>query len=261
MSLSDTISDYRWRFNEYASNVIEERQQQLKRGAGACAVLLLLGGGVYWWTSVRFHQPPSIFDAPVDDVFGYLSMADFSKLPLEERLAFLLSLADRFRNFSQGDSAAAAAFLAGLAGPAREQATQNVRLLAKDILAQGAAGYFDVPESERGNYIDSWLLRWMKTGERAAKGEEGAKNEETDEERLKDLKENAKRGEQRRGERGAGAGGGGESGATNPLPTLTTDGATRFLDFWGSDVESASTPREQGQIVRFLGDVRKRMLQ
>jgi hypothetical protein len=32
----------------------------------------------------------------------------------------------------------------------------------------------------------------------------------------------------------------------------------RFLDFWASDVEKASTPVEQGQIVRFLGDVRKR---
>ena len=35
------------------------------------------------------------------------------------------------------------------------------------------------------------------------------------------------------------------------------DGAMRFLDFWASDVEKASSPKEQGQIVRFLGDVRK----
>jgi hypothetical protein len=42
------------------------------------------------------------------------------------------------------------------------------------------------------------------------------------------------------------------------MPSLTEDGAMRFLDFWESDVEKASTPKEQGQIVRFLGDVRKR---
>ena len=257
MSITDTIADFRWRMNERVAELWTERRQQIGRGASVCAVLLLLGGGVYWWTNVRFRSPPSIFDSPVDDVFGYLSMADFSKLPLEERLAYLLSLADRFRNFSQGDSAAAAAFLAGLAGPAREQATQNVRLLAKDILAQGASGYFDVPESERGKYIDNWLVRWMKTGEKITKGKEG---EESDDERLKDIKDDAKRGETRRNERMSGGGAGGDS-TTNPMPSLTSDGATRFLDFWGSDVESASTPREQGQIVRFLGDVRKRVLQ
>ena len=42
------------------------------------------------------------------------------------------------------------------------------------------------------------------------------------------------------------------------MPSLTDDGAMRFLDFWASDVEQASSPKEQGQIVRFLGDVRKR---
>jgi hypothetical protein len=43
----------------------------------------------------------------------------------------------------------------------------------------------------------------------------------------------------------------------NELPSLTEGGAMRFLDFWASDVEKASSPKEQGQIVRFLGDVRK----
>ena len=52
-----------------------------------------------------------------------------------------------------------------------------------------------------------------------------------------------------------------ERSANRPMdrmPSLTEDGAMRFLDFWESDVEQASTPKEQGQIVRFLGDVRKR---
>ena len=43
----------------------------------------------------------------------------------------------------------------------------------------------------------------------------------------------------------------------NEMPSLTEGGAMRFLDFWASDVEKASSPKEQGQIVRFLGDVRK----
>ncbi len=257
MSLTDTLAEYRIRLNEGALDFFDEHRRRIRVAATACAILLAVGGGVYWWTNVRFRPPPSIFDSPVDDVFGYLSLSDFSKLPLDERLEFLLSLADRFRNFSQGDSAAAAAFLAGLAGPAREQATQNVRLLAKDILAQGASGYFELPEAQRGKYIDEWLLKWMKTGERITTGKE---REGSDDERLKDLKDDAKRGEARRTER-FGGGGDGEGPSTNTMPSLSGEGATRFLDFWGSDVESASTPREQGQIVRFLGDVRKRVLQ
>jgi hypothetical protein len=39
--------------------------------------------------------------------------------------------------------------------------------------------------------------------------------------------------------------------------SLSLPVAMRFLDFWASDVEKASSPKEQGQIVRFLGDVRK----
>jgi hypothetical protein len=145
---------------------------------------------------------------------------------------------------SQSDSATMAAFLAGLAGPAREQATQNARLLAKDILAQGANDYFSLPESERGKFIDDWMVKWLKTGERIATGEESDK---PDDERLKDMKEQGERGRERAANR-----------SPDRMPSLTEDGAMRFLDFWASDVEKASSPKEQGQIVRFLGDVRKR---
>jgi hypothetical protein len=137
-----------------------------------------------------------------------------------------------------------AAFLAGLSGPAREQATQNARVLAKDILAQGAADYFKVAEKDRGKYIDDWMVRWLKTGERIATGKD---SEKPDDERLEDIRREGDRGRERAAERPA-----------DRMPSLTEDGAMRFLDFWASDVEKASTPVEQGQIVRFLGDVRKR---
>jgi len=117
-------------------------------------------------------------------------------------------------------------------------------VLAKDVLAQGADEYFRVPEKDRGRYIDEWMVRWLKTGERIATGKE---SERTDEEMLADIREQGDRGRQRAAERPA-----------DRLPSLTEGGAMRFLDFWASDVEKASSPREQGQIVRFLGDVRKR---
>jgi hypothetical protein len=177
-------------------------------------------------------------------VLGYFALDDFSQLPVEERIRFLRELADRFRGMDQAESATMAAFLAGLAGPAREQATQNARVLAKDILAQGADDYFKLPEKERGKFIDDWMVKWIKTGERIATGRDSDK---PDEERLADIRAEGARGRERAANR-----------SSDRMPSLTEDGAMRFLDFWASDVEKASTPKEQGQIVRFLGDVRKR---
>ena len=88
------------------------------------------------------------------------------------------------------------------------------------------------------------MVKWLKTGERIATGKD---SEKPDDERLDDIRREGERGRERAAERPA-----------DRMPSLTEDGAMRFLDFWASDVEKASTPVEQGQIVRFLGDVRKR---
>jgi len=244
MSILENITELRDRADDVLREAWEHRRRQVFGALGGLALAALAGYGVYWWIEVRFRPPPSIFDSPVDDVLGYFALDDFSQLPVEERIRFLRDLADRFRGMSQSDSATMAAFLAGLAGPAREQATQNARLLAKDILAQGANDYFSLPESERGKFIDDWMVKWLKTGERIATGEESDK---PDDERLKDMKEQGERGRERAANR-----------SPDRMPSLTEDGAMRFLDFWASDVEKASSPKEQGQIVRFLGDVRKR---
>ncbi|MEY4118914.1 MAG: hypothetical protein RLZZ116_2242 [Planctomycetota bacterium] len=244
MSLIETLADTRDRLDSAIADAWENKRREI--GLALCGLALagVIGYGVYWWVEVRFRPPPSIFDSPVDDVLGYFALDDFSKLPVEERIRFLRDLADRFRGMSQSDSATMAAFLAGLAGPAREQATQNARILAKDILAQGADEYFRIPEKDRGKFIDDWMVKWMKTGERIATGKE---SEKPDDQRLADMKDQGERGRERMAERPA-----------NELPSLTEGGAMRFLDFWASDVEKASSPKEQGQIVRFLGDVRKR---
>ncbi|MFM2163798.1 MAG: hypothetical protein RL325_235 [Planctomycetota bacterium] len=244
MSLLERMLDARDRLDAAIVEAWESRRREIALGGAGIAACALLGLGGYWWLEVRFRPPPSIFDSPVDDVLGYFALDDFSQLPIEERIRFLRELADRFRGMSQADSATMAAFLAGLSGPAREQATQNARVLAKDVLAQGADEYFKVPEKDRGKYIDEWLVRWLKTGERIATGKE---SERTDDEMLADIREQGERGRQRAAER-----------PSDRMPSLTEGGAMRFLDFWASDVEKASSPKEQGQIVRFLGDVRKR---
>ena len=43
------------------------------------------------------------------------------------------------------------------------------------------------------------------------------------------------------------------------IPDLTAVSAVRFMDFWSSEVESTASPREQGQIVSFMTDLRKHL--
>lgn len=214
--------------------------------AAACAVTACVVVGVagWWWVAASVRRPPSIFDVPVDDALGYLALKDFSKLPVDERVRFMLDFAQRFRGMQPGESAAAAAFLAGLSGPAREQLRTNVRDLMKDVLAEGAAGYLSLPEAERGKYIDQWIVRWQRNAELGLAGKDSGKS---DEERLKDMRDQGERAEKRR-ERFAGGG------------ALTDRGVSGFLDLWQGEVEPSSSPREQGQISRFLDDVRSRMI-
>ncbi len=230
------LDDLRWRLRR-----IEPRQWA--SGAVALLSVLLVGAAVWWWMAVRVRKPPSIFDSPVDDTLGYLALKDFSRLPVDQRVQFMLDFAKRFRGMQPGESAAAASFLAGLAGPAREQLRENVRDLMKDVLAEGAEGYMALPENQRGPYIDAWLVKWQRTAEI---GLAGKPSDKTDEQRLADMRGEGRRGEARR-ERFAGGG------------TITDRGVAGFLDLWQGEVEPASSPREQGQIVRFLDDVRTRM--
>ncbi|MFO0873125.1 MAG: hypothetical protein U0575_04030 [Phycisphaerales bacterium] len=221
------------------ADLLDRHRRRVVAVAAALAVAGLVGGGAYWWFVVRWKPPPSIFDSPVDDAMGYLALDDFSKLPMKERVRFLMEFADRFRGLEQNESMVLAGFLAGLSGPARETLRQNVRVLAKDILADGANRYLAITdENEKKKFLDDWLVEWMRTGERMATGEEGKKS---DRQQLADIKEDGRREAERR--------------PRNPIK-MDGDRARRFLDFWQSDVEQASTPKEQGQIVRFLTDLR-----
>ncbi len=227
-------------FHELKYLLRERRDQWLRIGA-TLAVLALVVFGAWWWFSIRWRPPPSIFDTPVDDVLGYLAMDDFNELPLDERMRFLLELSDRFRGMESSDSAAMAGFFAGLTGPVRKQMTQNVRILARDILVQGASGYFAASPSDQGKYIDAWVVNWTKMAEKLTRGEE---SERTDEERLKRIQSQSDREEERLKE--------------NTIPSLGEDGALGFMSIWQKEIEVTANPKQQGQVARFLDDVRKR---
>ncbi len=217
------------------------RGQQVARIGAGTVVVLLLAVGVWWWMEVRWKPPPSIFDTPVDDVFGYLAMDDFNQLSLEERMKFLLELSERFRGMESSDSAAMAGFFAGVTGPVRKQLTQNARILARDILVQGASGYFESSQRDQGKYIDDWVLNWLKMGEKLTTGKE---RDRTDKERLERIRSGAARDEKRM--------------ADQTIPSLDEDGALGFMSLWQKEVEVTASPKQQAQVARFLEDVRKR---
>ena len=234
--LSDRIDSWRW--------TLEQRLDGRERAIGAVAAGLLavavVGGGAWWWLAGRWTPPPSIFDSPVDDVLGYLAMDDFSRLSVEERMRYLAEFADRFRGFGQEDSAAAAAFMAGVTGPTRETLRQNARTLAKDVLLDGARGYFATAEADRARYLDDWLAGWQRRAEEMVRGEARPLDDAA---RAKEIRAQAQDDMAR--DR--------DPDRMGPLDARNT---ARFLGFWQSDVESASTPREQGQIIRFMEDLR-----
>ena len=234
-SVSETFEDL--------TELLSERRKEFLSGLGVVLLCAAVAFFMWWWYVVRWQAPPSIFGSPVQNVLGYLAMDDFSQLPLEERVRFLMEFSDRFRDMEQSESATMAAFLAGISGPVRETATNNVRVLAKDILMDGASDYVNLPFSERSEFLDDWVVRWTKVGERMALGEE---REKTDEERVSEMKSQAERDSTRELDE-------------SRIPDLTAVSAVRFMDFWAQDVESTASPREQGQIVVFMTDLRKHL--
>jgi len=221
-----------------------DHRDRILRAAAAMAVAALLVSVGWWWFAVRWRPPPSIFDSPVDNVLGYFTTPDFNRLSVEERVKYVQDFVSRFRGMNQQDSVMAAAFLAGVTGKVREQLTQNVRILAKDILAQGAEKFVNLPDADRGAFIDKWVADWFRLAETTATGKESSR---TDAEIVEGARAEARRGEERQRERMKGR-------------QLTDRGADRFLGFWQSEVEPASNPREQAQISRFMDAVRTRMI-
>ncbi len=220
--------------------LISGRERTVATASIATVVGVLLVLIVIWWMGSRWRPPPSIFDSPVDDVLGYLALDDFNSLSLEERMRYLTEFAGRFQGFAQEESASAAAFLAGITGPTREQMRQNARILVKDVLLEGAEGYFAVSEADRGKFLDEWMAGWQRKAEEMI-GQGG--DARSDDERAAEIRADAREDMTRERD-------------TDRIPDLDGKAAERFIGFWQSDVDSASTPREQGQIIRFLDDLR-----
>ena len=101
---------------------IAERRGRLAAWSASAILAGAVAAGAWWWVSARWRPPPSIFDSPVDSVLSYFTTDDFNRLTVAERVKYVQEFIGRFRGMSQQDSAAAAAFLAGVTGKVRQVA-------------------------------------------------------------------------------------------------------------------------------------------
>lgn len=201
-------------------------------------ILAITAGVIVLVRLMPVRRPVSIFDAPVDHLFGYMSEEEFNRLALEERLGILRDVMARFSGANADDASAASAFLAGLTGPAMERLANNARLLGRDVLLEGADGWLALPEPERDAYIDQWVVRWIRFANEAR----GRPTNRTDQEVLDRASRQANRDRQR-------------------VPEVTASMAQEVIDFWRQDIEPVASPMQQAKLFQFLPAVRDRLLE
>jgi hypothetical protein len=201
-------------------------------------IIIAIAAGIWLGLDRIPRKPPSIFDTAVDDVFSYLAEEDFSKLSIEERMKFLADLMQRFKSFSQADSAVASAFFAGLTGPTSERMMNNARVLGKDVLVEGAQQFLTLTdEKDRDAFIDAWLIKWVRFADGATGEVKGMSD--------KEILDRFTRQGRRDLERGI---------------EIDADMAQQVVDFWERDIGSVASPREQSQIYQFLPAIRQRLV-
>ena len=160
------------------------------RWGGAAAGLALAVGAFF---ALRPVPQPDYDTAAIDEVFNYTLLTDeFNNLPVEERLKLISQLVTRLRNLDGQGSVLLAAFASGIAGSARQQVEQNVSRLMVDSWDKYAKDYDKVPEDQRGEFLDGAMVSYMEMMEAVA----GQTSEKPAAERLKEIKQQAKRDQQ-----------------------------------------------------------------
>lgn len=169
------------------------RRPRMVRNMRIAGAIIVVCAGVGGYFAFRPVPQPDYLDAGMDEILDYtLLTEEFNKLPLKERLALVGQLVQRLKGMDSGDSALMAAFAAGIAGSARDQLMSNVSHLAIDIWDSYAVKYDDVPEEERGKYLEEAFLDFTKSMESVA----GATGSMSDKERLERAERDAKRDSQ-----------------------------------------------------------------
>ncbi len=214
------------------------RAPWLRFGSSA-AILLAILVGLYLW--LRPVPQPDFEDDPIDDLLNYTLLTDeFNNLPVDERLELLRELIDRLKTMSGDDSAMMAAFAASIdTDKLRKQIEENASRLALDVWDKFALDYQQVPPDARGAYLDDVFLDMSRLMETVA----GVQSDKTDEQRLKEARDQARR-DQDRLESGRGP---------------TAGQLARMADFMRNRVGSRAAPQQQARGMQLMRDMTRHL--
>lgn len=175
----------RWRVRWSAIQRDPARAAIVKKRFTIGGTAFVLAAGVALYFVLRPMPKPDYDKDRIDNVFKYTLLTEqFNNLPVEERMKLIGQLVGRLKSMSSGDSMLMASFAAGIAGSARQQIERNASRLAIDSWDKYAKGYGDVPDADKGAYLDKTIVEFSKMMEALG----GRSRDISDEERLAEVK-------------------------------------------------------------------------
>lgn len=155
------------------------------RGVWAIAGVASLAGALGLYFALRPVPQPDYATDGLDQVFNYTLLTDeFNKLSVEDRLKLMGQLVQRLGSMSGSDSMLLSAFAAGIAGSARQQIERNVSMLMVDVWDKYAKDYPNVPEQDRGAFLEQSFVDFTKMMEAVG----GKPRDVSDEQRVAEVR-------------------------------------------------------------------------
>jgi hypothetical protein len=203
--------------------------------------VLLIGGTIGAYFGLRPVPQPDYANDPMDDVLNYTLLTDeFNKLPIDKRLELLHDLIERIKTMQSSDSALMAAFAASIdTDKLRKQLEENASRLAMDVWDKYALDYQSKPADQRPAYLDQTLVNMEKMMETVA----GVQSDKSDEQRIKEAREQAKR-DQEHLQKGDGPTGG---------------QLARMSDIMRNKMGSHSSPQQQQRGMQLMRDMTRNL--
>lgn len=220
-----------------------------RRMAIGAAITLAVAGGAIAVVALTIHlipmARPDIWEGEISEISTFIIEPEFNRLPTQERLNYLVEFAQRFRDFDQNDAAVLATFISDMNRRMREQAEENMRRLATDLMIENAQTYQNVPASERQAFLEKFIMDMEKLGETLINQE----RDETDEERLARLKRDAQRDRDRE-----------QKDASSRLdPGRVGSFFGMYEQMSAEGAQSGMSPVQKGQVARLILDLTRHM--